>query len=118
MRARQHQFLVRLNEKEYQDLQKSISRTGLSREAYIRKLICGYIPKEQPDPDYFKMMRELNSIGNNLNQIAKIANATGTINEDYYREQIRKLDEEILKINSAVILPERIDYGNDKNMEH
>jgi hypothetical protein len=56
---------------------KEVKQTGLSREAYIRALINGYIPKPLPPPDYFAMMRELHAIGNNLNQLAAKAHATG-----------------------------------------
>ena len=71
MRKRNHNLTVRLSDKELGQLEKNISRCGLTKSAYIRMAVCGYVPKEQPDPDYFKMMRELNAIENNLNQISK-----------------------------------------------
>jgi len=42
-------------------------------ESYLRHLINDLIPTDQPPPDYFGMVRRLNAIGRNLNQIAKKA---------------------------------------------
>jgi len=72
-------------------------------------IINGYLPKASPPIAYHETIKELNYIGNNLNQIAKVANTTGIIDRNYYVEQSKKLESEILKINKAVVIPERID---------
>lgn len=76
MLKRNIKITFRLNAKEQQQLKKNVKRTGLSQETYIRRLIEGYVPKELPPIDYHAMMRELNAIGNSMNQIAARANAT------------------------------------------
>ena len=55
------------------------------------------------------MTRELHSIGNNLNQIAHHANATGVVDEARYQRNVAKLDEAIALIAEAVELPRRME---------
>ena len=45
----------------------------------IRILIRGYEPKEKPDARFYEVMRQLSTIGNNINQLASKANALGFI---------------------------------------
>lgn len=84
MLKRNIKITFRLNAKEQQQLKKNVKRTGLSQETYIRRLIEGYVPKELPPIDYHAMMRELNAIGNSMNQIAARANATGFLLANEY----------------------------------
>ena len=79
MRNRNIRIQLWLNKKEADRLDKSVKKSGLSREAYLRHLINGLVPPEAPPPDYYSMMRELYRIGNNLNQIAVKAHTLGVI---------------------------------------
>lgn len=79
MRKRNIHIQFWLDRKEAEAFNKKVRRSGLSREAYLRHLINGLVPQDSPPPDYFSMMRELHSIGNNLNQIAAKANALNVI---------------------------------------
>lgn len=107
MRKRNIQVMTHLSSKEYQALMKKVRKTGLSREAYIRQLMNGFAPKEMPPPDYYSMMRELHAIGNRMNQIAARANATGFFLAEDYARDVAELRAAILKIQSAVTLPEK-----------
>ena len=42
-------------------------------------LLCNYEPKEKPDARFYKAMRQLSAIGNNINQLTVKANALGFI---------------------------------------
>ena len=106
MIKRNIKITFRLNAKEHQRLKKSVKKTGLSQETYIRTLLDGYTPKEQPPPDYYSMMRELHAIGNRMNQIAARANATGFFLAEEYAANVRELNAALLKIQAAVVLPE------------
>ena len=44
-----------------------------SREIYIRTVLLNGVPREQPPIDYKQLIHEFNSIGNNLNQLVKLA---------------------------------------------
>lgn len=96
-------FNFRISEKERKLLERRAQDCGLTMSAYVRQLINGYHPKEAPSMDFYRMMRELKQIGNNLNQIAYVANNTGLIDEDEYhamatlvRQKIRQIEKEVL----------------------
>ena len=105
MRKRTVHVQFWLDRKEAEILQKKVKRSGLSREAYLRHLISGVVPREAPPPDYFSMMRELHGIGNNLNQIAQKAHTLNVMDVQRYDDACRKLDDAIRAITEAVILP-------------
>nr|WP_322203696.1 plasmid mobilization relaxosome protein MobC [Acutalibacter sp. M00204] len=75
----------------------------MTKSAYVRQLIVGYEPKESPPADYFAMTRELKEIGNNLNQLTFIANATGLIDEAAYYENVIHLRDSLRRIEQTVI---------------
>ena len=59
MRNRPLQQIVRLNENEYRHLITSAKISGLSREAYIRKLILGETVKAKPPQELAELLRLL-----------------------------------------------------------
>ena len=107
MRKRNVAILFRLNKKEAEALDKKVKKSGLNREAYLRQLISGVVPKDAPPPDYYSMMRELHKIGNNLNQIAQKAHVLNVVDVQRYDQEVRKFNEAVCKITEAVILPEK-----------
>ena len=109
MRARNNRMMLRLNDKEHESLIKSSEKVGVPREVYLRMLIMGTQPKEKPSADLYGMMKELNAIGNSLNQIAKVANSKGFINVKAYEENACKLNKFITEIIKAVFVSERRD---------
>ena len=74
MRRRTNDFHIRLNDAEMEALNKMVSRAGISREKFVRKLIAGCKIHEAPPVDFFTLIRELNRIGSNIDQILKVAN--------------------------------------------
>lgn len=107
MRKRNIAVLLRLNRKEAEDLDKKVRKSGLNREAYLRQLISGVVPRDAPPPDYYSMMRELHKIGNNLNQIAQKANTLNVMDVQRYDQGIRMFEDAVKRITEAVILPEK-----------
>ena len=79
MRKRNIQKIVRLSRDEAQDLQKKAKRSCMSESGLIRLLLRGYEPREKPDERFYDVMRELSSIGNNINQLAAKAHTLGFI---------------------------------------
>ena len=108
MRKRNVHVQLWLDRKEAEVLQKKVKRSGLSREAYLRHLISGVVPREAPPPDNFSMMRDLHGIGNNLNQIAQKAHTLNVMDVQRYDDACRKLDDAIRAVTEAVILPEKL----------
>ena len=109
MSKRNIEIKVRLNRKEAEALNKRVKKSRLSREAYIRHLIEGSIPREAPPPDYYTMMRELYRIGNNLNQIAQKSHVLNVMDVQRYDAAIHELEAAIKTITEAVVLPQPMD---------
>lgn len=112
MLKRNIKITFRLNTQECQQFKKQVAKTGFSQERYLRTLINGYIPKKLPSPDYHAMMKELHAIGNNLNQIAARANATGNIEQTIFQLEADRLRQAVLDIQAAVTFPERRGNSN------
>lgn len=108
MLKRNIQIIFRLNKEEHQRLQKLVKKTGLSQETYIRTVLANHVPREAPNADYYGMMRELNAIGNRMNQIAARANATGFFLAEEYAANYEWLKNRVLEIQAAVTLPEKL----------
>ena len=109
MRKRNVPILFRLSRKEAESLDKKVRRSGLNREAYLRQVINGIVPRDAPPPDYYSMMRELHKIGNNLNQIAKKAHTLNVIDVQRYDQDMRMFEKAVEKITAAVVLPEKME---------
>ena len=88
-------------------MDKLVKKSGLSREAYLRHLICGVVPQDAPPPAYFSMMKELHAIGNNLNQIAQKVHVLNVMDVQRYDENMRLFKEAVRTITNAVLLPRR-----------
>lgn len=108
MRKRNNRIWVRLTDQERESLDRRVKKTGLTREAYLRFLISGHVPREQPPPDYYAMMQELNAIGNSINQIARVANRTGFVKHVEYVRYMDEFRDATLRIQQAVTLPEKL----------
>ena len=108
MNQRTIEIKVRLNRKEMDALNKRVKKSKLSREAYLRHLINGLVPRDAPSPDYYAMMRELHGIGNNLNQIAHKAHLLNVIDVQQYDASVREFEVAVKNILAAVVLPERM----------
>lgn len=77
MQPRNKRLSLRLNAEEYASLKQLSESTGLKMEPTVRSLIMGVTLKPRPPDEYRELLRELSAIGNNVNQIAKAANAKG-----------------------------------------
>lgn len=89
---RTKKITVRLTDKEYAKLREMSETSGLKMEPVIRKLLVGYEIRPRPNATYIKLIKELSAVGNNLNQIAHLANATGKITEDQWKETHQLLE--------------------------
>ena len=81
MRNRPIRFETFLSKEEAQHLERLQTVSGLSKSAIVRQLISGCSIKPRPAESYRELSRELSAIGNNLNQITRLANATGRLDD-------------------------------------
>ena len=109
MSKRNSEIKVRLNRKEAESLSKRVKKSRLSREAYIRNLIDGSVPREAPPQDYYNMMRELYRIGNSLNQVAQKAHTLNVIDVQRYDAAVRLFEDTVKKMTDAVVAPEPLE---------
>lgn len=95
MAQRKIKIDLRLNEKEAADLNSDVARSGLSREAYLRANIKNRPIKERPSIDLTVVIRNLQQINNNMNQLATRANKTGFIDTEAYWENVHWLQDTV-----------------------
>ena len=82
MLKRDKEIKVRFTPKELDYINRCATRTHRSREAYIRMVLSGTVPREAPPADYYNLIIEVRRVGNNLNQLLKVANSTGFIDSE------------------------------------
>ena len=114
MRKRNIQVIIRLDEKEYEQLNKRVKKSGMSREVYLRHLIKNLVPADAPPPDYFAMMKELYQIGTSLKQIAQKAHMLNVVDTEPYFENVAALNKAIIEITNAVMLPRKIEMRTEQ----
>ena len=73
------QITIRLTADEYAHVKQLSKDSGLKMEPAIRRLIMGVNLRPRP-PD--ELLRQLSGIGTNINQIAKVANASGYVHKE------------------------------------
>ncbi len=93
LQERNKAVLIRLTEKEKNHLKKSADICGLKMEPFIRKLIMEKEIRPRPPDEYLRLIREINYIGNNINQIAHVANAENHISADKINEAVKMVDD-------------------------
>lgn len=84
---------VRLTEREYKHLKYQAANAGLKMEPFIRKLIMGVDITPRPPSNIINLIREINYIGNNINQIAKKVNSENRVNQSQLEEILHLLGE-------------------------
>ena len=90
MRKRNVQILFRLTEEEAEYLCSLAERAGHSRQALLQSMVMGYRLCEKPDPEFYKIMRELSSIGNRINQLAAKANALNFVDTPMLYDEAKR----------------------------
>ena len=70
---------LRLNSAEYAHLKQLSMDTGLKMEPVIRRLIVGAELCPRPPGELTELLRQLSGMAVNINQIAKVANASGFV---------------------------------------
>ncbi len=82
MRKNIKTMTLRLNAAEYAHLCQQARVSGLKKEPLIRSLIMGVNLRPRPPDELPELLRQLSGIGTNINQIAKVANASGYVRKE------------------------------------
>lgn len=70
---------LRLDSAEYAHLKRLSADTGLKMEPVIRSLIMGTELRPHPPDELTGLLRQISGMAVNINQIAKVANASGFV---------------------------------------
>ena len=107
MRKRNIQKIVRFSRDEAQDLQKKAKKACLSEAGLVRLLLRGYEPREKPDERFYDVMRELSSIGNNINQLAVKANTLGFVDAPQLKKEAERWHKFQADIERTYLRPDK-----------
>ena len=100
MPERTHMISVRLTDAERRKLSQICAVSGLPVSAAVREMIGGVTIRQRPPQELHDLYVEINHIGNNINQIARKANAGFATRSDM-RELLflmRKIEERMSRI--------------------
>lgn len=84
--SKNKRFEIRLSEQEYQKIKANAQKAKLTVSQFTRRSLTGEVVQEAKPVEYFKLYNEINKIGVNINQIAKIANTTKSVEETSMKE--------------------------------
>lgn len=82
MREIAKRISLRLNSAEYAHLKQLSADSGLKMEPVLRQLIVGAEIKPRPPDAMSELLRQLSGMAVNINQIAKVANASGFVRKE------------------------------------
>ena len=100
--SKKYEICLRLSADEKERLEQDARSCGLSKTAYLRRLILGREVKARPSQEIRALRTEIRHIGNNINQIARSVNAGIARAEDakrglYLLDQVYELMYEVAK---------------------
>ena len=98
---------ILMNKAEAQDLQKKAKKTCLTEAALVRLLVRGYEPKERPDERFYDVMRQLSSIGNNINQLAAQANSLSFVDAQKLQKEAERWHKFQADVERQFLRPEK-----------
>jgi hypothetical protein len=82
-RPRRTMRYLRMDPEEWERVRERAQACGLTTSRYIRETALGAVPKARPRQLEMEAVRQLARLGNNLNQLARVANQ----NEEIEREE-------------------------------
>ena len=92
---------IRVSERERREIEEKAAATGMTPSAYIRTMaLDGGNVDTTSHEDRQKLMYELSTIGNNINQIARMANTNVFISKSDVqdvKEQLRQIQQLLLQ---------------------
>ena len=107
MRKRNIDKHIWFSRDEAQDLQKKAKKTCLTEAALVRLLVRGYEPKERPDERFYDVMRQLSSIGNNINQLAAQANSLSFVDAQKLQKEAERWHKFQADVERQFLRPEK-----------
>ena len=118
MKKRNYLLHVNFSAEEAEKLKTNATACGLTQSEFMRMLIAGKAPKQNPDPRFWIVIRQLCGIHDSLKSIADVGNPPEAA-EDARRMQ-RQVAEFVLDLQARFTLPDKLkgvdEYGDNENM--
>ena len=96
---RKYKITARFATKEYFSLKEKACRAGVTLSEYLRRVSTSSVVRERLRPQHMHHILQLTGMVNNLNQIARKANATGYVSA---RTEYRYLASEIYDLINRI----------------
>lgn len=109
MRKRNIQKKFFLSEQENFELKEKAKSCGLPESTLIRVLINGFRPKQKPDEEFYKVMRAIYAISNNLNQLTVKSHSYDYIDTEELKVMLNQIGEFINVIQKKYLVPDEGD---------
>lgn len=107
---------VYLTRTEHERLSYLARVSGYSRSGYLRKLLQGAAPPAIPPVEFYEFTNEINRIGVNINQLAKVANMSGHIMEDDFLKCYGELRGILSEIKEIYLQHRGLKHGDNEDM--
>ena len=92
MRTRDMQIILRLTEKEYDELKTNVAQTGLTMQAYLRTIIAGTRPRERVPMNLIETLQRLQNVNTQLTIIALNVRTQKEIDTDAYWKVVKEME--------------------------
>lgn len=100
-------YHLRLTKEEAEQWKAKADMTCMSVSSLVRTLMNGFVPREKPDEEFYKYMRELSAIGNNINQLATKANALGFVDAPMLQKEAERWHKFQADVEAKFLRPEK-----------
>ena len=107
MRNRNIKINIFLNEEENKILNEKVKKSGLNKSEFFRKIILDYQLKEKPDEKFYEVLSQLRGMATNLNQIARVCNRYGYVNNDKYIPLAHKIEDLVLSLQEVYVVSQK-----------
>lgn len=95
----------RVTEEEWKRFDELTRIIGKPKGTILRQLIEGFVYQPCPTSEALQYIKQLRYIGNNLNQIARVAQRTGNIDTPFLKELYRQQVEIIDSVENLLFTP-------------
>ena len=102
MRKRNKEIILWLTEEEYAQLKERVAKTPLTMQAYLRNVIRNIQPRERVQLDLVEVLKKLQRIGTNMNQIAFTANSLNFVDTVAYWENVESLKSAMRELREVI----------------
>ena len=99
--SKKRRFDIRLSESEFDDFTMKAEKAGLTKSALMRRAVKGLEVKEAPPVDVRSLIVDIIRVGNNLNQIAVVANAQQLVDVPLLHKTIDEVQTALKAITQA-----------------